>query len=459
MSWSKNCLKCNLQPESVGANRFFQLLRDSYTKLYEQAAPNNWIICVPHSKSIKSLSLNGEIFKSHILHSSPYFKEEFVTLNGQCVTVKDGVINTKTGFAHSCKAYILSEELFYNQDFKSFTVYSISAPLTQPSNSNNLSNNNNKNSNSNYNNNQNSNNKQFNSPRNKSGSDSGNGNQLNNNNKNELASMNKNSNNSIDGDIDSILQMNVENRSVADYHRLIKLWLENSDSGSSSSNGNSNNASLYSGMMNEVNKFANQFNKSYVMIKGYTHSAANRIENFRKNLFSEQLSRNGNDINDSSSKSSKWKSKSKSKQRRKSKMRNLSKFDEWKNDDKHFHLQLAFDCILNETLYQRIFIESLNNHYKKDDLVFYEKLVNLQHLSQEEIGIKKEFECDLSVAIEELSYLDRFQTPIDKISCIKKSVTLIREAIDIMQENRQHLKQSSGKNKKDTGTCFFVFIF
>ena len=129
MSTESLALTSSLKTESVSRNPFFKVLRQTYNELYSLAAKRGWKICVPHSTTISGATLNEHFFKSHILQSSPYFKEEYVTLNGQCVIYKNGIISTKTGFDLPRKVYVLSEELFYTEDFKSFTVYSISSPL------------------------------------------------------------------------------------------------------------------------------------------------------------------------------------------------------------------------------------------------------------------------------------------------------------------------------------------
>ena len=123
-----------LKAEPIATNQFFQVLRESFTELYNSAANTKCRICVPHSATIVGATLNEDFFKSHILQSSPYFREEFVTLNGQCVAIRDGIIQTKTGFQESKKVKILSEELFYTETFESFTVYSVSGPLTSTQN-------------------------------------------------------------------------------------------------------------------------------------------------------------------------------------------------------------------------------------------------------------------------------------------------------------------------------------
>ena len=118
-----------LKAESISKNPFFQILRQTYTELYSLAAKRGWKILVPHSSKLNGATLNEYFFKSHILQSSPYFKEEFVTLNGQCIIYKNGKISTKTGFDSPRQVNVLGEELFYDDNFNAFSVYCIESPL------------------------------------------------------------------------------------------------------------------------------------------------------------------------------------------------------------------------------------------------------------------------------------------------------------------------------------------
>ena len=81
----------NNSDEDIHKNNFFIVLKNSYTSIYENASKNRFIILVPSTRSLKLITLNINIIQSHILQNSPYFQDEFVTLNGKCVTIKGNI--------------------------------------------------------------------------------------------------------------------------------------------------------------------------------------------------------------------------------------------------------------------------------------------------------------------------------------------------------------------------------
>eukprot|EP01083_Nonionella_stella_P026077 71800_1 len=120
-------------PEEIDQNPFFKYLSTSLSRIFTHASQNRYTILVPHSESIRNSIFSEEFAKTHIIHDSPYFKDEYITLDGKCVVVEGGTISTKSGFSGvPRKAKIIRRELFYNDSFESHNVLLISCPLSGP---------------------------------------------------------------------------------------------------------------------------------------------------------------------------------------------------------------------------------------------------------------------------------------------------------------------------------------
>ena len=76
------------QDEDLAANPFLQALQQNFASIYAQAAPQRYIICVPRQASLTLAKYTEDFVKTHILRLSPYFREEYVTLNEKTVTFK-----------------------------------------------------------------------------------------------------------------------------------------------------------------------------------------------------------------------------------------------------------------------------------------------------------------------------------------------------------------------------------
>jgi len=116
--------------EEIPQNQFFLILKNLNQGLYKEAGDNQYTICVPQGSSLGAVQMNEDFCKMHILVSSPYFKSEYTNLLGQCVELRDRQLHTKTGFDEPRVVDILFEELFYNDQYESFGVLCISAPLS-----------------------------------------------------------------------------------------------------------------------------------------------------------------------------------------------------------------------------------------------------------------------------------------------------------------------------------------
>lgn len=357
-----------LQAESVVHNPFFKVLKETFNELYCMAAKRGWKICVPHSRTIVGATLNAHFLKSHILQSSPYFKEEYVTLNGQCVTFKieDGLISTKTGFDFHTKVNVLGEELFYTSDFKSFTVYCISGSLLITHMNNNIS-------------------------------------------STVISSSSTYHHHHHDNDIhshcssgDRILRMAIEDRNDNDWKSLLSLLLD---------------VKINNKMQLHMQTFGIQFNRSYVIIKGFTKNAAKRIEQFRDSII--------NELCISSLKNNNRKSNGNSKVNN-----NNIQSSSSSSQTQLECIKCAFDCCLAHILYHRIFDTFLVRHFNQESVQLQIKIKHLQqHLSQTDIGIALHFQTNFSPAFDELSLLNIHKTPIAKLGCLQRTASLISQCI------------------------------
>eukprot|EP00484_Ammonia_sp_Unknown_P030969 CAMPEP_0197026408 /NCGR_PEP_ID=MMETSP1384-20130603/6498_1 /TAXON_ID=29189 /ORGANISM="Ammonia sp." /LENGTH=474 /DNA_ID=CAMNT_0042455063 /DNA_START=14 /DNA_END=1438 /DNA_ORIENTATION=- len=409
-------LPVELKAESVSKNPFFQVLRQTYSELYCLAAKRGWKICVPHSTSIRGATLNEHFFKSHILQSSPYFKEEFVTLNGQCVIYKNGTISTKTGFHLPRKVYVLNDELFYTDDFQSFTVYSISSPLVGLYDD--------------------------------GGGGGGGDHHLFFDSHAHSPSQSQSQSQSESQTQPQpqpqphcaphkIMQIAIERRSESDCKQLLALSLE---------------PLIYERVMEEIKQFSDQFNRSYVMIKGYTQAASKRIEEFRNHTFEQVVLK----ANASKHENSKHRAKQKQKQKAKAKAKryqfNKSELDELKS---------AFDSYLSFILFDRIFNTFLLRHFKSEDERFTNKLLYLEPLSQHTIGIKKQFESrsNFKCAVERLATLNHLQCPLHKLAVLQATFKLIRDEIECQHtETATASKHEEMALTTDDMLALFTFV-
>jgi len=118
--------------EEISTNPFFQSVK-TFPELFKKLnGSDNLVLCVPTRRSLGSANFNEHFIQTHVLRTSPYFKEEYINENGQCVNIKDGTIETRTGFREARKVNILNEEIFYNENLDmdgSYKVYLISGPL------------------------------------------------------------------------------------------------------------------------------------------------------------------------------------------------------------------------------------------------------------------------------------------------------------------------------------------
>ena len=76
------------------------------------------------------LTLNDA--ESHILAASPYFAGQYLTPNGKCCEMEEGDSKLVTGSGYTEEGRvvkILSENVFYNREYKAYRVLVTDGPL------------------------------------------------------------------------------------------------------------------------------------------------------------------------------------------------------------------------------------------------------------------------------------------------------------------------------------------
>eukprot|EP00658_Telonema_sp_P-2_P045381 TRINITY_DN3332_c0_g1_i3.p1 TRINITY_DN3332_c0_g1~~TRINITY_DN3332_c0_g1_i3.p1 ORF type:complete len:274 (-),score=60.61 TRINITY_DN3332_c0_g1_i3:1107-1928(-) len=121
--------------DDIDVNPFFAALKTTFIQVYNDAADNQRTICVPHARSFDSSSLDKWFIESHILTSSPYFAGQYLTPNGKCCEMEDGESNLVAGegfgdVGRSCR--ILTENVFYNREYKAYRVLILDSALEGP---------------------------------------------------------------------------------------------------------------------------------------------------------------------------------------------------------------------------------------------------------------------------------------------------------------------------------------
>ncbi|XP_078688617.1 ankyrin repeat domain-containing protein 27-like isoform X1 [Branchiostoma floridae x Branchiostoma belcheri] len=108
--------------EDLGENVFFQNLRTKHAQLYEEAAFNRWMVCVPRQGTASRHQQNKEDFENHILRPVRDKDDVFLTANNKEVQVKGNTITTVKGFKELRNVLVLFEETFYNSSDQSYRV-------------------------------------------------------------------------------------------------------------------------------------------------------------------------------------------------------------------------------------------------------------------------------------------------------------------------------------------------
>jgi len=121
--------------DDIDGNPFFQALKTTFQKVYNDAAENQRTVVVPHSRSFELDMLDLGFIESHILTASPYFAGQYVTPNGKCCEMDDGTSSlvTASGYTEQGRvAKIVSENVFYNKCYKAYRVLIADSALEGP---------------------------------------------------------------------------------------------------------------------------------------------------------------------------------------------------------------------------------------------------------------------------------------------------------------------------------------
>lgn len=112
--------------ENLSENTFFKFLKCEYDTVFQKAAFENWIICVPCSESLEKYELNEHNALTHVLVPSDELPEtHFQTLNDQEVRIYDKVVRL-VSICHDVP--ILFTETFY-ADNQRYEVLCLERPL------------------------------------------------------------------------------------------------------------------------------------------------------------------------------------------------------------------------------------------------------------------------------------------------------------------------------------------
>ena len=78
------------EEEGLLENKFFCTLQSKFSDIFAKAPKEKegYLICVPANASLTHAKFTEEFVRTHVLKVSPYFKQEYVTLNGQAVEIK-----------------------------------------------------------------------------------------------------------------------------------------------------------------------------------------------------------------------------------------------------------------------------------------------------------------------------------------------------------------------------------
>ncbi|CAJ0756582.1 611_t:CDS:2 [Entrophospora sp. SA101] len=113
--------------EDLDDNLFYKTLKKDYQKIFHKVS----IICVPHSKSILGLRMSKNFIESHSFIPSPYFQGQFQSINDKVMIIENNHVKTLKGFKEERIIRILSDELVYNEAYKSVQVLVLEMPLEE----------------------------------------------------------------------------------------------------------------------------------------------------------------------------------------------------------------------------------------------------------------------------------------------------------------------------------------
>lgn len=113
----------------LSKNSFFSYFLKNASDISSRAAKEGYLVLVPTNESIRKTKITKDFVNCHVLRQSPYFKEEFITLDGKIVDVREKVVICKSGFSHNRVISVMFEELYYDDNLDSYKILRITFPL------------------------------------------------------------------------------------------------------------------------------------------------------------------------------------------------------------------------------------------------------------------------------------------------------------------------------------------
>ncbi|CAG8575910.1 10319_t:CDS:2, partial [Acaulospora colombiana] len=113
------------EEEDLNENIFYRTLKKDYPKIFDGVT----VVCVPHSRSIVGMKINRNFIETHSLKPSPYFQGQFQSVNKKVIAIEKNWVKLISGFKEDRNIRILSEELVYNESYKSIQVLILERPL------------------------------------------------------------------------------------------------------------------------------------------------------------------------------------------------------------------------------------------------------------------------------------------------------------------------------------------
>mmetsp|Transcript_26283 Transcript_26283/g.36626 ORF Transcript_26283/g.36626 Transcript_26283/m.36626 type:complete len:528 (+) Transcript_26283:65-1648(+) len=115
-------------PEVPSKTFYYKALQRSFPKIFDKACQSCFTLLVPSLTSLPQ-KIDTDFVRAHILKPSPYFKDEFLTLDGKVVAIRGSDVVCRQGFRYPRNVKIINEETCYNENFESYRLLLTSAPL------------------------------------------------------------------------------------------------------------------------------------------------------------------------------------------------------------------------------------------------------------------------------------------------------------------------------------------
>jgi len=116
--------------EVVTDNPFYKAFQSKAKPLYNLAANNRWLICIPRKGTTSKSQHTLHQFETHVLNKAKGDDDSiYQTQNGKEVRVDGDFIQTGKGFSDTKSVKVLFEETFFNPKEESYHVLCIDQPL------------------------------------------------------------------------------------------------------------------------------------------------------------------------------------------------------------------------------------------------------------------------------------------------------------------------------------------